>query len=272
MSLHGTATEEPNSTRPDSMTSFVVVIPARYASTRFPGKPLATLGGKPVVAHVVERAHESGAKEVIVATDDQRIADAVSFCGCAVAMTSVDHATGTDRIAEVAAQHGWDDDTIVVNAQGDEPLLPPELIRTVANTLEERREAEIATACHPISKVTEFVDTNAVKVVLDQRGYALYFSRAPIPWPRDAFATDKTRLPAHLPAYRHIGIYAYRCGFLRTYATLSPAVLERFESLEQLRALAHGYRIAVSVTAQAPPMGIDTPDDLDRVRAEIAKL
>ncbi|UCH47709.1 MAG: 3-deoxy-manno-octulosonate cytidylyltransferase [Betaproteobacteria bacterium] len=254
------------------MTSFVVVIPARYASTRFPGKPLAELDGKPMVAHVVDRARESGADEVIVATDDKRIASAVSASGCAVAMTRADHSTGTDRIAEVVKQRGWNDGTIVVNAQGDEPLMPPEMISAVASKLAESPDAAIATACHPISEVAEFMDTNAVKVVFDQSGYALYFSRAPIPWPRDAFAAGKSKLPPEFPAYRHVGIYAYRCSFLRTYAELAPAVLERFESLEQLRALANGYRIAVSVAAQAPPPGIDTPEDLERAREQIAKI
>ncbi len=254
------------------MTSFVVVIPARYASTRFPGKPMADLDGKPMVAHVVDRARESGADEVVVATDDQRIADAVSSCGCAVAMTRADHTTGTDRIAEVVEQRGWGDDSIVVNAQGDEPLMPPALIRAVADKLDECPQAAIATACHPITAADEFVDTNAVKVVFDQNGYALYFSRAPIPWPRDEFAVDRSHLPHGFPAYRHIGIYAYRCAFLRAYAALAPVSLERFESLEQLRALVHGYRIAVSIATQAPPPGIDTPEDLDRVRGSITKI
>ncbi|HUU74037.1 MAG TPA: 3-deoxy-manno-octulosonate cytidylyltransferase [Burkholderiales bacterium] len=254
------------------MPSFVVVIPARYASTRFPGKPLAELDGKPMVAHVVDRARESGALEVVVATDDSRIANAVSACDCAVAMTRTDHATGTDRIAEVVTQRGWNDDVIVVNAQGDEPLLPPALIRNVAGTLEEHTDAAIATTCHPIDNAAEFLDKNAVKVVFDAHGYALYFSRAPIPWPRDDFSIETSRLPDGLPAYRHIGIYAYRCAFLREYSALQPAAIERFESLEQLRALANGYRIAVSVTAQAPPPGIDTPNDLDRVRGKTAPL
>ncbi len=254
------------------MTSFVVVIPARYASRRFPGKPLAELDGKPMVTHVVDRAVESGADEVIVATDDKRIADAVADCHCTVAMTGNGHATGTDRIAEVVKQLGWHDDTIVVNAQGDEPLMPPDMISAVASKLDHCPDAAIATACHPISEVTEFMDTNAVKVVFDQSGYALYFSRAPIPWPRDEFAADRSRLPPDFPAYRQVGIYAYRCSFLRAYAELAPATLEKFESLEQLRALANGYRIAVSVAAQAPPPGIDTPDDLERARGQIAKL
>jgi 3-deoxy-manno-octulosonate cytidylyltransferase (CMP-KDO synthetase) len=254
------------------MTSFVVVIPARYASTRFPGKALAELDGKPMVAHVIDRARESGADDVIVATDDERIAAAVAACGCTVAMTRADHATGTDRIAEVVNQHGWPDDTIIVNAQGDEPLLPPDLISGVATALEQSAQAAIATACHPISDVAEFMDSHAVKVVFDENHYALYFSRAPIPWPRDAFAAGPVALPEGLPAYRHIGIYAYRCAFLRAYADLAQVTLERFESLEQLRALAHGYRIAVNVREHAPPPGIDTPADLERVRGKITSL
>ena len=237
------------------MTPFVVVIPARYASVRFPGKPLADIGGKPMIAHVVDRAKESGAAEVVVATDDERIAKAVTSYGCEVSMTRTDHATGTDRIAEVVAQRGWDDETIVVNAQGDEPLMPSPLIRTVAQALREHEEASIATACHPINDIDEFLDTNAVKVVVDEAGYALYFSRAPIPWPRDAFADKQSLLPDRLQALRHIGIYAYRCEFLRKYATLEPVSIERFESLEQLRAMAHGYRIAVTVSEKAPPPG-----------------
>ena len=255
------------------MTPFVVVIPARYASTRFPGKPLVEINGKPMVVHVVDRARESGATEVIVATDDERIAEAASAHGCTVSMTRNDHATGTDRIAEVADQRGWNDDTIVVNAQGDEPLLPPFMIRTVAQALQQHDAASISTACHPIRDIAEFLDPNAVKVVFDAAGYALYFSRAPIPWPRDAFAADeKTSLPADLPAFRHIGIYAYRCEFLRKYATLTPATVERFESLEQLRAMSHGYRIAVTVSNDAPPPGVDTPDDLKRLRDSMAPL
>ncbi len=254
------------------MTPFVVVIPARYASTRFPGKPLVELNGKPMVAHVVDRARESGATQVVVATDDARIASAVSAHDCQVAMTRDDHATGTDRIAEVAAQCGWDNDTIVVNAQGDEPLLPPSMIRTVAETLQKHDDASIATACHPINNIAEFLDPNAVKVIFDEAGYALYFSRAPVPWPRNAFADERSLLPEKLPAYRHIGIYAYRCEFLRKYATLKPVPMERFESLEQLRAMAHGYRIAVTVSNQAPPPGIDTPEDLDRLRELMTPL
>jgi 3-deoxy-manno-octulosonate cytidylyltransferase (CMP-KDO synthetase) len=254
------------------MTSFHVVIPARFASSRFPGKPLVEIGGKPMIAHVADRARESGAQRVIVATDDTRIADAAREWQCDVAMTRADHATGTDRISEVVSQLHWDDDAIVINAQGDEPLLPPRLIVDVATALASHADASIATACHPIDDIAEFLDPNAVKVVFDQQGYALYFSRAPIPWPRDAFALEQRTMPAGLPAYRHIGLYAYRCRFLRQYSQLAPVELERFESLEQLRALANGFRIAVTVAEHAPPPGIDTPADLARLQRQFTPL
>lgn len=252
--------------------NFVVVIPARYASSRLPGKPLADIGGKPMVVHVADRARDAGAGEVIVATDDARVRDAVAAHGHSAMMTRADHATGTDRIAEVVAARNWPDDAIVVNVQGDEPRIAPALIRAVAQQLWARAEAAIATACHPIHEAGEMFDPNAVKVVMDERGCALYFSRAPIPWARDAFAADRSRLPDGLPVYRHLGLYAYRCAFLRRYAQLAPAVIERFESLEQLRALAHGLRIAVAVTAEAPEPGVDTPEDLEKVRRVFARL
>lgn len=249
--------------------SFVVVIPARYASSRFPGKPLADLLGKPMIVHVAERAARSGAREVIVATDHAEIARAVTQWGHAAMMTRSDHATGTDRIAEVAARRRYRADEIVVNVQGDEPLIEPALIRTVARNLRLHRDAAIATACHPLASGREFANPNVVKVVLDERGYALYFSRAPIPFPRDAHARTgnlpTTRLPAGLPAYRHIGIYAYRANFLRQFKRLRNTALERFEALEQLRALAYGYRISVAVVEEASPPGVDTPADLKRV-------
>lgn len=246
--------------------NFVIVIPARYASSRLPGKPLADIAGKPMVVHVAERGRESGAQEVIVATDDPRIEETVRRHGHHVLMTRSDHASGTDRIAEVAAARNWPDDRIVVNVQGDEPRIAPALIRSVAAQLSDHPDADIATACHPIHAAAEMFDPNAVKVVMDDKGYALYFSRAPIPFARDAFRADTSRLPAGLPAYRHLGLYAYRCRFLRTYAALSPAPIERFESLEQLRALWHGFRISVVVTAQAPEPGVDTPEDLEKMR------
>jgi 3-deoxy-manno-octulosonate cytidylyltransferase (CMP-KDO synthetase) len=245
---------------------FTLVIPARYASSRLPGKALADIAGKPMVVHVADRARESGAAEVIVATDDHRIVDAVERHGHAALMTRADHASGTDRIAEVAVARGWSDDRIVVNVQGDEPRIPATLIRSVAQQLEAHRDAAIATACHPIHDAGEMFDPNAVKVVMDKDGYALYFSRAPIPYARDAFRLDQSRLPAGLPVYRHLGLYAYRCGFLRAYSGVPPAAIEQFEALEQLRALAHGYRISVAITRDAPEPGVDTAADLEKMR------
>jgi 3-deoxy-manno-octulosonate cytidylyltransferase (CMP-KDO synthetase) len=250
---------------------FVAVIPARYASSRLPGKPLADIGGKPMVVHVAERAAEAGAREVVVATDDARIAEAVRAHGHAALMTRADHASGTDRIAEVAAARAWDDGQIVVNVQGDEPRIPPGLIRSVAQQLADHRDADIATACHPIHEAAEMFDPNVVKVVMDKDGYALYFSRAPIPYARDAFRADRTRLPAGLPVYRHLGLYAYTCRFLRAYSALTPAAIEQFEALEQLRALAQGHRISVAVTQDAPEPGVDTAEDLEKMRQAFAR-
>jgi 3-deoxy-manno-octulosonate cytidylyltransferase (CMP-KDO synthetase) len=246
--------------------AFLVVIPARFASSRLHGKPLADIGGKPMVVRVAERARASGAKAVWVATDHQDVFDAVKLHGHQAMMTRGDHASGTDRIAEVAQQLGLADSEIVVNLQGDEPLIEPELIREVAQSLAEHGEASIATACHPITDTESLLNPNAVKVVLDQSGHALYFSRAPIPYPRDSLALNQSTLPAGLPSYRHIGIYAYRARFLQLYTRLQPTAIERFEALEQLRALWHGYRIAVAVTAHAPEAGVDTAEDLERVR------
>lgn len=225
-----------------------------------------------MVVHTADRARESGAAEIVVATDDARVHETVSRYGYASMMTRADHPTGTDRIAEVAVSRGWPDGTIVVNVQGDEPRLAPDLISSVAQQLASHPEAAIATACHPIHEARELFDPNAVKVVTDQRGYALYFSRAPIPWARDAFAADRSRIPSGLPVYRHLGLYAYRCGFLRRYAQLAPTDIERFESLEQLRALAHGFRIAVAITDTAPEPGVDTPEDLEKMRQAFARL
>jgi 3-deoxy-manno-octulosonate cytidylyltransferase (CMP-KDO synthetase) len=245
---------------------FVVVIPARFASSRLPGKPLADIAGKPMVVHVAERGRESGAREVIVATDDARVEAAVRQHGHTVIMTRTDHLSGTDRLAEVASQRGWDEDQIVVNVQGDEPRIPPSLIVAVAEQLHSHRDADIATACHPIDSIAEARDPNVVKVVMDKNGQALYFSRAPIPFARDAFAKDLSRLPEGLPIFRHLGLYAYRCRFLKTYASLAPAKIEQFEALEQLRALWHGFRIQVTVTKDAPEPGVDTPEDLEKMR------
>ena len=250
---------------------FTVVIPARYASSRFPGKPLADIGGKPMVVRVAERAAKSGASQVIVATDDTRIATAVDDHGYQVVMTRSDHESGTDRIAEVAAKLRLDTRHIVVNVQGDEPLIAPALIRRVAENLDAHREAAIATAACRIRDARDMANPNVVKVVLDNSGLALYFSRAPIPWARDAFAQGIRALPPKLPALRHLGIYAYRCSFLRTYSRLRPVAIEQAEALEQLRALAHGYRISVAITASAPHPGVDTPADLQRLRRMVKR-
>ena len=256
---------------PELRMKFSVVIPARYGSTRFPGKPLADLDGKPMVVRVAEQARRSGAAEVLVATDHAGIAEAVERHGHRAIMTSARHASGTDRLAEVVARRRYPAAQIVVNVQGDEPLIDPALIRQVAADLARRPEAQMATACNPIRDAREFVNPSVVKVVLDDRGYALYFSRAPIPYARDAFARGITRLPAGFPAYRHLGIYAYRAGFLRRYAAIAPGGLERFEALEQLRALARGFRIAVAITRRAPHTGVDTIADLRRTRRVLVR-
>jgi len=245
---------------------FKIVIPARHASSRLPGKPLLDIAGKPMILRVLERALGAGADEVWVATDHTGIAGVVEKAGGKVIVTSVEHPSGTDRLAEVATRLGWSDDTIVVNVQGDEPLIPPQLIDDVAAALAADAEAAIATACHPLESAEEFFNPNVVKLVMDARGRALYFSRAAIPWARDAFATDRSALPANLPAYRHIGLYAYRAGFLKRYSSLAPSPLEQWEALEQLRAMAHGYPIQVMVLDHAPPAGVDTAEDLERVR------
>jgi 3-deoxy-manno-octulosonate cytidylyltransferase (CMP-KDO synthetase) len=245
---------------------FTVVIPARYASTRFPGKPLADIGGKPMVIRVAERAARSGAAQVVVATDDTRIFDVVEAHGHRAVMTRSDHPSGTDRIAEVAAKLRLGAQQIVVNVQGDEPLIAPALIRKVAENLAAHRDAAIATAACRIRNARDMGNPNVVKVVLDNNGLALYFSRAPIPWARDAFGDGIRALPPKLPVLRHLGIYAYRCSFLRAYSKLRPVAIEQAEALEQLRALVHGYRISVAVTASMPHPGVDTPTDLLRVR------
>jgi 3-deoxy-manno-octulosonate cytidylyltransferase (CMP-KDO synthetase) len=238
------------------VSGFAVLIPARYASTRFPGKPLVDLRGKPMVVHVCARARESGAEPVCVATDDERIAGAVREHGYEARMTRAGHASGTERIAEAAAQLGLADGVIVVNVQGDEPLISPRLIARVAYALRERPDASAATACHPIHDTKAFANPNVVKAVLDAKGDALYFSRAGIPFPRDGGAPS---------AYRHVGIYAYRAEFLRRYAAMVPSPLESIEQLEQLRLLWHGQRIATVIEEGAIPPGVDTPADLEAV-------
>ncbi len=240
--------------------TFKVVIPARYASTRLPGKPLLDIAGKPMVVRVAEQANKSGASSVVIATDFEKIIQVAASYQIQAVMTRVDHASGTDRIAEVAQQLNWEDDDIVVNVQGDEPLIDPQLIQEVALTLGHSRHAVMATACHAISDEAAMLNPNIVKVVMDAEGHALYFSRSPIPYPRDD--AHKQNIKAH----RHIGIYAYRVGFLKQYAELSITELEQIESLEQLRVLYHGYKIAVTVTDNAPASGVDTQADLEQVR------
>lgn len=244
---------------------FKVAIPARYGASRLPGKPLREVAGKPLLAHVHARALASGAEEVLIATDDERIRAAAEGFGAEVCMTSGDHPSGTDRLAEVARRFHWPADTIVVNLQGDEPLVDPQLLRALAADLAAHPDAAIATLCTPIRSSEELFDSHVVKVVRDQDGYALYFSRAPIPWERDAFAHDRAVLPAGSQHFRHVGLYAYRAGFLEHYSQLTPTYLERAESLEQLRALAHGARIHVRVTEHPPGHGVDTEADLQRV-------
>lgn len=243
------------------MLFFHVVIPARFNSTRLPGKPMLLIGGKPMVVRVAEQAAQSGAQQIWIATDHQPIMAAMHEHGYKACMTKADHPSGTDRIAEVVAQQNWPDDTIVVNVQGDEPLIPPQLIREVAQHLHDHPECAMATACHPVHDEASMRNPNIVKAVLDKDGNALYFSRAPIPYPRDAFAHN-TALPANLSVLRHIGIYAYRASFLRAYSQLAPAAIEQIESLEQLRVLWHGYKIGVTITKDAPPGGVDTEADL----------
>jgi 3-deoxy-manno-octulosonate cytidylyltransferase (CMP-KDO synthetase) len=249
--------------------AFTVVIPARMRSTRLPGKMLADIGGKPLVAWVAERAKASGAKAVCIATDHDEIARAVTSLGWQALKTSEAHETGTDRLAEAAALLGLAPDEIVVNVQGDEPLIDPRLIREVAARLAARPEASIATAAAPIESAATFFDPNVVKVVTDATGFAQYFSRAPIPFARDSFAKSRDALPPGFPALRHIGIYAYRVRFLREYASLQPTAAERFEALEQLRALGHGYRIAVALWHAPMEAGVDTKEDLERVRSRL---
>ena len=253
------------------MVDFIAVIPARYASTRLPGKPLLDIAGKPMVVRVAEQAHASGASAVRVATDDERIAQVCAAHGVRCVMTRSDHATGTDRVAEVAAREGYGDDTIVVNVQGDEPLIDPALIRAVAAQLLHHPVAAMATAAHPITARETFLNPNVVKVVLDEAGCAMYFSRAPIPFPRDAERVGRDEMPLGLPALRHVGLYAYRAGFLKAYPRLAPCPLEAFEALEQLRALWHGHRIAVAVVDHPPASGVDTAEDLAVVRSVFAR-
>ncbi|WP_313077187.1 3-deoxy-manno-octulosonate cytidylyltransferase [Melaminivora sp.] len=250
---------------------FTVLIPARLASTRLPGKPLADIAGLPMVVRVAQRAAQSGAARCIVAADDERIVEACRAHGVQALLTRADHASGSDRLAEACAQLQLPDEAIVVNVQGDEPLIAPALIDAVAALLQATPEADMGTAAHAIDSAEDFANPNVVKVVLDARGMAHYFSRAPIPHARDhAGAWWRQEVGAGAAPLRHVGIYSYRAGFLRRFPQLPPAPTEQIEQLEQLRALWHGHRIAVHVAAQVPGAGVDTPEDLARVRALLA--
>jgi 3-deoxy-manno-octulosonate cytidylyltransferase (CMP-KDO synthetase) len=248
------------------VTPFRVVIPARLGSTRLPNKVIRDVLGKPVVRHVWEAARMSGAAEILIATDSEQVAEICRGFGAEVCMTSPQHQSGTDRINEVARLQGWSADTIVVNLQGDEPLMPPELIRKTAQLLADDSGAHMASICHPVHVLEEWLNPNVVKVVMDRRGYALYFSRAPMPWRRDGSTREQPRLPEGL-AFRHVGIYAYRVAALAEFSQLPAAPLEECEALEQLRALTHGFRIKMGITDNPPPRGVDTEEDLQAVIA-----
>ena len=243
--------------------SFVAIIPARFASTRLPGKPLKEINGKPMIVHVLERARESGADRIIVATDNADVARAVEAVGGEVCLTRADHQSGTERLAEVIEKFGFSDETVIVNVQGDEPMIPPVIIRQVADNVI-ASEAGMATLAVPITSAEEAFNPNAVKVVMDAQGYALYFSRATIPWDRERFIHGHKEIGSYF--LRHIGIYGYRAGFIRRYVSWSVSPLEQIEMLEQLRVLWHGERIHVAVAKAVPGVGVDTPEDLERVR------
>jgi len=253
-------------TEPTQPKGFTVVIPARLASSRLPNKPLADIAGLPMVVRVAQRAMQSQATQVVVAADDERIVQACDRHGVLALLTRQDHVSGSDRLAEACQLLGLPDDALVVNVQGDEPLMRPDLINQVAHVLTERPDASMSTAAHAIGSLEEFYNPNIVKVVMDARQMALYFSRAPIPWWRDGESDSGFKSLPNPAPLRHIGIYAYRAGFLRLFPQLTPAPIETMESLEQLRALWHGHRIAVHVTSDAPGHGVDTPEDLARVR------
>ena len=248
---------------------FTVLIPARLASSRLPNKPLADIAGKPMVVRVAERAAQSGAARVVVAADDESITAACTAHGVASVLTGKEHASGSDRLAQACELLGLNGDDVVVNVQGDEPLIAPDLIRRCAELLAERPDCVMSTAAHAITELAEFVNPNVVKVVLDAAGRALLFSRAPLPWWRDGNVQGVRALPVPAPL-RHVGLYGYRAGFLRSFPALPAATLEQCEALEQLRVLWHGERIAVHVAAQGPGPGVDTPEDLARVRALFA--
>ncbi|MCG7954694.1 MAG: 3-deoxy-manno-octulosonate cytidylyltransferase [Candidatus Thiodiazotropha taylori] len=251
--------------------NFKVVIPARYASVRLPGKPLLEIAGKPMIQHVHERAVESGASQVVIATDSEQIADACRGFSADVCMTSAEHRSGSDRIAEVVTQRGWADEEIIVNLQGDEPCMPAELLSQVAEDMSQHDAAGVTTLSAPITERKMLFDPHVVKVVTDIQGYALYFSRAPIPWHRDEFIDAESPLPEDTGFARHIGLYAYRAGYLARFVAWKRAPIERAESLEQLRVLWHGGRIHVSNANTDPGHGVDTRDDLRLVEAQLTQ-
>ncbi len=251
--------------------SFKVIIPARYASTRLPGKPLLDVGGKPMVQRVYEQALKSDADEVIIATDDSRIEEFAKKLGAAVCMTSAEHESGTDRLQEVAAKRQFADDEIVINVQGDEPLIPPGVINYVAEDLAQHPQAGISTLYEKIDELELVMDPNVVKIVFDKQGYALYFSRAPVPWSRDFFSSKEPRLPAGSQYYRHIGVYGYRVSLLHQFVSWPMSNLELVERLEQLRAMENASRIHCAEVPETIPGGVDTEEDLERVRALMAK-
>lgn len=251
--------------------SFTVVIPARYASTRLPGKPLLDIAGKPMIQHVYEQALKSDAENVVIATDDVRIQDVCISIGATVVMTSSEHPSGTDRLEEVVTQLGLSEAHIVVNVQGDEPLIPPEVINQVAQNLADKPNAGMATLCEKLHDPVDVFNPNAVKVVFDEQGFANYFSRAPIPWARDSFtAMHSDSIPLGAEYFRHIGMYAYRVEFLKSYVTWPPSMTEKVECLEQLRALSNGVKIHIEEALVSPPAGVDTEADLQRLRKIMA--
>lgn len=252
--------------------TYSIVIPARYGSSRLPGKPLQDIGGKPMIQRVWEQAKRSSAQRVVIATDDERIVSAAQAFDAQVCMTSPDHPSGTDRLQEVVSTMGFTANDIVVNVQGDEPLIPPSVIDQVAENLEQHTAAAMATLCERITEVEDLLNPNVVKVISDAAGMALYFSRAPVPWPREAFMEGQGELPEHGDWFRHIGIYAYRCGFLDKFVGWEPAPQESLEQLEQLRALHHGQLIHVAVAAEQVPAGVDTAADLEAVREIVRSI
>lgn len=254
------------------MSEYKIVIPARYGSSRLPGKPLIELAGKPMVQHVYERALETGVKDIVIATDDQRIFDVAESFNASVVMTSVEHENGTERIAEVANMFGWDDNDVIVNVQGDEPLIPKALIKLTAKGLLDNPKAGMSSLCTPIHSAEDAFDPNVVKAVLDNAGFAMYFSRAPIPWDRDLYKSGQSTLTKVAPVYRHIGMYGYRVSFLKQYSAMEMTVLEQAECLEQLRALCYGVKIHMGVIDQPPGHGVDTQEDVKRVEAQLKEL